>query len=175
MRPPLAVCVRRRIQITGTFLPVQRHCQNEVALSRKAAEPLRVLVVDDSHEFVQTALRRLASYVGLEVVGCANAGQEALDLVETLRPDLVLMDLAMPGMNGLEATRRIKAMSAPPRVLILTLYDDPAYREAAVGVEADGFVTKAEWNQQMPAALVELFGDRLADSPSVGSPPGTTF
>ncbi len=144
-------------------------------MAHKAAKPLRVLVVDDSHEFVQTALRRLGSYAGLEVVGCASAGQEALDLVETLRPDLVLMDLAMPGMNGLEATRRIKAMATPPRVVILTLYDDPAYREAAVGVRADGFVTKAEWSQQMPAALVDLFGDRLADAPSVGAPPGTTI
>lgn len=137
----------------------------EVIVPAVQPELLRVVVVDDSPEFVNSALRRLAFDLAVEVVGCASSGKEALELVRALVPDLVLMDLAMPEMNGLEATRRIKALPAPPRVLILTLYDDPAYRVAAAEAGADGFVTKAEWNEQMPTALRGLFGARWARVP----------
>jgi DNA-binding NarL/FixJ family response regulator len=119
---------------------------------------VRVLLADDSPEFVSSALRRLQSDASVEVVACASSGREAVRLTSTLGPDLVLMDLAMPEMNGLEATRRIKALAHPPRVLILTLYDDPAYRDAAREAGADGFVSKAEWNREMPSALRSLFG-----------------
>ncbi len=124
----------------------------------KAPAPLRVVVVDDSPEFVNSALRRLAFDAGVEVVGCASSGREAIQLVAALTPDLVLMDLAMPEMNGLEATRLIKADDNPPQVVILTLYDDPAYRDAASAAGADAFVTKADWTVQMPRALEALYG-----------------
>jgi DNA-binding NarL/FixJ family response regulator len=69
--------------------------------------------------------------------------------VTQLQPDLVLMDVAMPNMNGLEATRRIKTQADAPHVVILTLHDTPEYRAAAEAVGADNFVSKAEFNAQM--------------------------
>ncbi|MCP4516579.1 MAG: response regulator transcription factor, partial [Delftia sp.] len=71
--------------------------------------------------------------------------------------DLVLMDLAMPGMSGLEATRQIKARPSGPRVIILTLYDSPEYRAAAQELGADGFVIKSEFFDQLQPAIHTLF------------------
>lgn len=146
----------------------------EVTLPGEPGVQLRVIVVDDSPEFVNSALRCLAFDPVIEVVGCASSGKEALSLVQDLSPDLVLMDLAMPEMNGLEATRQIKSMPEPPRVVILTLYDDPAYRDAAVEVGADGFVTKADWTQQMPHTLGALFGPKMTKAGAEMPRPAST-
>ena len=77
--------------------------------------PARILLVDDSLHFIESAERFLSEELGVNVVGSALSGIEAIDQVMRLRPDLVLMDVAMPGMDGLEATHKIKAMpNAPP-------------------------------------------------------------
>lgn len=83
----------------------------------------------------------------------------ALDLIAKTRPDVVLADLAMPGMNGLELTRRIKAQRDPPRVVVLTLHDEPEYRTAAARAGADGFVAKDHWTNDLPGVLAEMAGD----------------
>lgn len=106
--------------------------------------PLRILLVDDSLAFLESATRFLAIDQELEIVGRVFSGEEALEQVPQLCPDLVLMDMAMPGMNGLEATRHIKASSSAPYVVVLTLNDGSEYRTAALAVGADGFVTKSE-------------------------------
>src|SRR5690348_4633439 len=100
--------------------------------------PLRLLLVDDSAEFLESAARLLALQPQLRVIGRAASGSAALEQVAELQPDLVLMDLAMPGMNGLETTRQIKARPAAPRVVIMTLYDVAEYRTAARDATADG-------------------------------------
>ncbi|MEI6669006.1 MAG: sugar phosphate nucleotidyltransferase [Acidobacteriota bacterium] len=121
--------------------------------------PVRVLLVDDSPHFIESAERFFADELGVDVVGSALSGAEALDLVARLHPDLVLMDVAMPGMDGLEATQRIKALAASPRVIILTLYDTPKYREAAHRAGADGFVPKADFGEKLLPLILELFPD----------------
>ena len=119
---------------------------------------LRILLVDDSPTFLESATRFLAMDARLEIIGCVLSGGEALEQVPKLRPDLVLMDLAMPGMNGLEATRHIKAKPSAPYVVILTLNDSREYRDAALAVGADGFVTKSE----IGTALLPLLHSLLA-------------
>jgi DNA-binding NarL/FixJ family response regulator len=111
--------------------------------------PLRILLVDDSVQFLDVVARTLATVPAIEIVGRALSGRDALEQVTQLQPDLVLMDVAMPNMNGLEATRRIKTQADAPRVVILTLHDAPEYRAAAEAVGADNFVSKAEFNAQM--------------------------
>ena len=103
-----------------------------------------VLLVDDSPEFLKMATRFLATAPEIDLVGVAFTGQDALALATTLRPGLVLMDLIMPHMNGLDATRQIKAMPNAPIVVILTGHDTPEYRSEAVNAGADGFVYKPE-------------------------------
>jgi CheY-like chemotaxis protein len=119
--------------------------------------PLRILLVDDSAEFLESAARLLMLHQELCIVGRAASGSSALEQVAVLQPDLVLMDLAMPGMNGLEATRRIKAQPAAPRVVIMTLYDVAEYRAAARDATADGFIAKSSIRSQLLPLLASLF------------------
>jgi DNA-binding NarL/FixJ family response regulator len=111
--------------------------------------PLRILLVDDSVQFLDVVARTLATVPAVEIVGRALSGRDAVEQVTQLQPDLVLMDVAMPNMNGLEATRHIKAQADAPHIVILTLHDTPEYRAAAEAVGADNFVSKAEFNAQM--------------------------
>ena len=106
--------------------------------------PLRILLVDDSQVFIDSFPRFLAMDARLEIIGRVLSGEEALEQVSLLCPDLVLIDLTMPRMNGLEATRRMKAQISAPYVVILTLNDSSEYRAASVVAGADGFVTKSE-------------------------------
>ena len=126
--------------------------------------PLRILLVDDSAEFLESAARLLMLHQELCIVGRAASGSSALEQVAVLNPDLVLMDLAMPGMNGLETTRRIKARQAAPRVVIMTLYDVAEYRAAARAATADGFIAKSSIRSQLLPMLAGLFPDRAAGS-----------
>ncbi len=83
--------------------------------------PLRAVVVDDSPMMLKAAASLLGSLPGVEVVGEATSGQGALDAVARLRPDLVLLDLAMPEMNGLEVTRRLTARPDLPVIILLAV------------------------------------------------------
>jgi two-component system, chemotaxis family, chemotaxis protein CheY len=117
---------------------------------------IRTLLVDDSADFLDSAEQFLSADHNIEVIGRSQSGPEAIDEVSRLRPDLVLMDLAMPGMNGLEATQAIKAIDSPPRVIILTLYDNPEYRAAAGHVGADAFLTKSDFGERLLALIHDL-------------------
>jgi DNA-binding NarL/FixJ family response regulator len=117
----------------------------------------RVLLVDDSPEFLESASHFLNADPQIEIVGRAHSGRGALEKVPVLKPDLVLMDLSMPEMNGLDATRAIKAHANGPRVIILTLHDNPEYRAAAAAVRADGFITKTELYLQLLPLIHQLF------------------
>ncbi len=119
--------------------------------------PIRILLVDDSPAFLDSAAAYLDGQPDLRVVGRAFSGQAALEQVAALRPDLVLMDIAMPGLNGLEATQQIKAQPNAPAVIILTLHDNPEYRRAAANAQADGFVTKSDFGVQLLPAIRSLF------------------
>jgi len=123
--------------------------QNVSEREKNKLTPLRILLVDDSLQFLEVAARTLATVPAIEIVGRAFSGRDALEQVTQLQPDLVLMDVAMPNMNGLEATRHIKAQVDAPQVVILTLHDSPEYRAAAEAVGADHFVSKAEFNAQV--------------------------
>lgn len=125
---------------------------------RDSLAPLCILLVDDSATFLDSATRFLAARQDLRVVGRALSGQDALRQVSTLKPDLVLIDLAMPGMNGLETTRLLKACSEAPRVVIMTLHDNSEYREAA-GDAADGFIAKSAIRSQLIPMIASLFTD----------------
>ena len=103
---------------------------------------IRVLVVDD-YDVVRKALRSLlTSKYGIEVVGEADNGIEAVDLVHTLQPDVILMDLVMPGKNGIDTTREIMREEPGARVLILTSFNDETQIVASMKAGAIGYVLK---------------------------------
>ena len=102
----------------------------------------RVLIVDDQ-ELVRTGFRViLDAEPDLEVVGEAGDGREAIETVRALRPDVVLMDIRMPNLDGIEATRRIAQGVGGPRVLILTTFDLDEYVYEALRAGASGFLLK---------------------------------
>jgi DNA-binding NarL/FixJ family response regulator len=101
-----------------------------------------VLLVDDDAGF-RRAVRRLSEKEkDFRLVGEAEDGEEALQLDHELRPEIIFMDLTMPRLNGLEATRRIKARRPDVKIIILTVHEEEAYRKAATESGADGFVLK---------------------------------
>lgn len=113
----------------------------------------RVLLVDD-HAILREGLRALLSYYDdIEVVGEAQDGAESLVRVRELQPDVVLMDIAMPGMNGLEATRLIRDQHPQTRVLILTQHEDPQYVLPLLEAGASGFVTKRALGNDLITAV----------------------
>ena len=126
--------------------------------------PIRVLLVDDNPKFIAAAVHFLATLPEVTVVGYALSAQEGLAQAANLQPNLILMDIAMPNMNGLEATRELKTWPRVPYVVILTMYDNLEYRAAAKLAGADGFVTKSEFGAQLPLLIQALFGTTLPDT-----------
>ena len=115
--------------------------------------PARVLIADD-HALLRSGMRAmLAGEPGIEVVGEAADGLEAVDLCGELRPDLVLMDVGMPGMDGMEATRRIKAEHPDVSVLVVTAHPSPDYMLDAVRAGAAGYLLKTASRDEVFAAI----------------------
>ena len=128
---------------------------------------IRVVLVDDQ-TLVRSGFRMiLKAEPGIEVVGEAADGREAIAAVRELRPDLVLMDIRMPNLDGLEATRRILAEPNPPRVLVLTTFDLDEYVFAALRAGASGFLLKDAPEQQLTAAIRVAADGGALFSPSV--------
>ena len=119
---------------------------------------IKVLLVDDNQTFLQVLKEYFLRSPAFPVVGVAESGDSAIRQVQELQPDLVFMDIAMHGINGLQATREIKRLSNPPRVIMLTVFDDAEYRRASAAAGADGFISKAEVGKEIPIALEKLFG-----------------
>jgi len=123
---------------------------------------LRILLVDDSPAFLHAATRALALDPRINIVGEALSGHQAVALVPEVRPDVVLMDVAMPGMNGFEATRQIKSRPNPPRIVMLTSHDIAHYRTAAENAGADNFVNKADFGTELLPLINNVLAERAA-------------
>jgi len=104
---------------------------------------VRVLVVDDQAAFRRAMQAVVEESSGFELVGQASSGEASLVLASQLRPDLVLMDVNLPGIDGLEATRRLRAAAFPPVVLLLSTYDDDAGGQFVAESGAAAYVTKS--------------------------------
>lgn len=125
---------------------------------RRERRRIRTVIVDDSPFIVESLGSFFARQEGFEVVGIAESGLEAVDRVAGLRPDLVLMDIRMPGMDGLEATREIKAREDAPVVIVYSLEYSEGVRAAAKAAGADDFVAKArEAHDELRAAILRAF------------------
>ena len=121
-----------------------------------SGNPLRVLIVDD-HPIFRKGLRALlASYANLRLVGEATSGTEAVRLAAELRPDLIVMDLQMPGGDGITAIRRITAALPECRILVVTMFDDDESVFAAMRVGARGYVLKDMDDEEMARALLAV-------------------
>jgi DNA-binding NarL/FixJ family response regulator len=119
----------------------------------RANERLRVLLAED-HAVVREGTRQILDQdPGLEVVGEAEDGPSAVFLASQRDPDVVLLDLSLPGLNGIEVTRQLRALPRPPRILILTAYDDIDYVVAATEAGASGYLLKTAHARDVIAAI----------------------
>ena len=113
---------------------------------------LRVLIADD-HPIFRAGLARTVVDAGMQLLGEAHDGHEALSLVSALEPDVILMDVNMPGINGVEATRQILAAEPDTAVLILTMHDDDETVRAALRAGARGYLVKGADAERIVAAV----------------------
>jgi len=110
---------------------------------------IKLLLVDDHAGFLSAVMRHLRKCSWISVVGTAGNGLEAITASERLRPDVIVMDLAMPEMGGLQATRLIRAQDDAPMIVIASHFDDAEHREHALRAGADHFVSKLTYLQSV--------------------------
>jgi DNA-binding NarL/FixJ family response regulator len=127
----------------------------------------RVVLADD-HPIVRASIRRLLEKAGdIEVVGEAGDGIETIRLVEELSPDVLLLDVEMPGIKGFEVARRLRAAGATVRILALSAYDDKQYILAMLASGAAGYLTKEE----APQTIIHAVHEAVEGRTDIENPP----
>lgn len=116
---------------------------------------IRVLVVDDSASAIKRLTSQLES-LGHDVIGSASSGEEAVAKCETMQPDVVMMDIKMPGMSGLEATKKILALSPDTAIIVVTAQGQEAILQDAIAVGARYYITKPFDKEQVKQALLKV-------------------
>ncbi len=118
---------------------------------------IKLIIVDD-HKLVRTGTRRLLEDAqGIKVLAEAENGEQAVELTQTLKPDVILMDIQMPGIGGLEATRRCIRAHPDVKVLVVTMYDGEPYPSKLLNVGAAGYLTKKADVDEMVTAIRKVF------------------
>jgi len=127
----------------------------------------RVLVVDD-HAVIRRGVQQiLRAFPEWELCGEADSGQEAVRLAEALKPDIIIMDVSMPGLNGLEASRVIHGILPNIKILLLTLHSSPELVRTAFRVGVRGYVLKSDAEQELVRALNAIAREGTYVSPSI--------
>jgi two-component system response regulator NreC len=132
-------------------------------------QPLRVLIVDD-HAVVRAGLRLLLDREdGISPVAEAASGAEAVACARVHRPDVVLMDVTMPGESGIDAIAKVLEVSPQSKVLVLSMHDDPRYVHGAFAAGASGYVLKEAADSELVAAVHEVAGGATYVNPRLGA------
>lgn len=129
-------------------------------------DALRVLLADD-HGIVRRGLRGLLEEAGISVVADAADGLEALQLCEELTPDLLILDIAMPKLNGIEVAARSQKLGRPPRVIILSMHGDESYVTRALGAGAHAYLLKSATDEDLLPAVRAVASGKPYFSPTV--------
>ena len=128
---------------------------------------IKVLLVDD-HDLVRLGIKKLLSDIGnIEIIGEVASGEEAISFVDRIQPDVVLMDVKMPGIGGLEATKRIVRSHPQVKVLVVTVCGDEPYPTRVLQAGASGYITKGVSVDEMVQAIKTVYSGRRYLSPEV--------
>jgi two-component system response regulator AlgR len=125
-----------------------------------AVEGIRVLVVDDDQN-IGARLRELLCDFGHTVVGVASSAIQAIVLIKALRPDVVVSDLRMPGMSGLQLAAEVRRLADPPALIIVSAYDDASLKEEVFQAGAFSYITKGSPGEQIHEAVVAAASTRV--------------
>ena len=121
---------------------------------------LRILIADDHEGFREEVTHYLKMRNGIEIVGKADNGKDAVLQARSLHPDLILMDISMPVMSGLEAARQIKESSPEIKVVFVTIHEEGTYQSLAKVLGVDGFICKTDLKRELPR-MIEGFSSAL--------------
>ncbi len=137
---------------------------------RNSARPNKITVLlADDHPLIRQALKNvIEKHADLEIVGEAGDGEEAVKLADKLLPDVVIMDIVMPKLNGLEATQRIKAAHPNVAVLVLTVHDDDQYILGILQAGAAGYLTKSVFGDEVVRSIHAVVSGEMVLSPPIG-------
>jgi DNA-binding NarL/FixJ family response regulator len=160
-RPKPYILVMTRVQSCA----IMRASLEKSEEDKRMTECIQVLIVDDQPRARKSLKALLSTWPVLQKVEEIANGQEAIQLVEERQPDVVLMDLCMPGMDGLQATHLIKARWPQVKVIVLTLYGE--YEAEAMAAGADAFVAKGEPADRLLATLSAVTASRLPPSNNI--------
>ena len=133
---------------------------------------MRILVVDDSPGFLKAA-RFLLRQLGHEPVGLARSGEEGLAMAAGLAPDVILIDINMPGMDGVETTRRLKSQPGSAPVIAISFQSDSAFYSRCAAAGCDAFIPKADLAEALPRVLAHLLA--TGDGRRPGTAPAATI
>jgi DNA-binding NarL/FixJ family response regulator len=130
-----------------------------VNLPKPSPDPIRVMVVEDQALFREALVRLLGTQPGIEIAGDAGSGEEAIRIVTQRAPDVILMDVGLPGMDGIEATRRLKASSPGVKVVIITAFPGPEMFRRAIQANVDSFILKDATIDEVVTTIQVTFAD----------------
>jgi DNA-binding NarL/FixJ family response regulator len=132
---------------------------------------IRILLVDDFERFRSFASSLLRKQTGFQIVGHALDGQEAVQKAQELKPDLVVLDIGLPKLNGIEAARQIRLVSPDSKLMFLTGNDDPEVAREALGTGATGYVSKLDAAVELLSAVeAVLLGKQFVSTTLAGAP-----
>src|SRR5688572_20646542 len=121
---------------------------------------LRTMLVDDNPLFLAALRKLLATMDGIDVIATVSSGEQALSEAARLTPDLVLLDLMMPGMHGLDALRALRRLAHVPQIVIITLHDTADYRHEACESGALALISKHALDDELPTLVADLLAAR---------------
>ncbi len=120
---------------------------------------LRILLVEDNFNFRNSAIKFINSNLRFEVLTWVSSGEEAIKRIEANGLDLVLMDISMEGINGIEAAKRIRTLNKSIKIILLTMTDNLEYRHEAIAAGANDFIPKVEFSDKLIPTINNIFQD----------------
>ena len=137
-------------------------------IKNQPANPLKIFLVEDHHLMRRGLASLLTTERNVDIIGEAGTGEEGLNmLADKDLPDLVIMDISLPGMNGIEVTRRLKALNPEIKILVLSMYDNPIFVFQAIEAGASGYILKRAMVEELDLAIDAIIRGGSFLSPSI--------
>jgi DNA-binding NarL/FixJ family response regulator len=118
---------------------------------------IRTVIVDDNFRFIKSAIGFINLSQEMEVVGGAFSGEMGMEMINKMKPDLVLLDLSLPDINGIELIGKIKGSCVSSRVIVVTIQDDKLYKDISLESGADGFISKSDFGDKIIPMIHHLY------------------